>query len=348
MAKRILQALRRETVDRPPYWLMRQAGRYLPEYRKVRATTNNFLEFCYTPEKAVEATLQPLRRYNTDAAILFSDILVIPDALGQKVRFEKGKGPVLEALIDDSGIDNLSIDHVEKTLEPVFETVKQISTHLNSETSLIGFAGSPWTVALYMIEGRSGTEGTLIRTWSARQPGRLQRLINLLVEATILYLDKQVQAGAEVLQLFDSWAGLLDEQGFRTWIIEPNKWIIRELKTRYPHIPIIGFPRNAGIMTKEFVIETGVDGVSIDHTIPTRWAADNLQPLCAVQGNLDNHLLLAGGFAMEKAALNILENLGQGPFIFNLGHGVLPSTPPENVAQLCEIICSWRNRSAKL
>lgn len=341
MTKRILDALTGNTVDRPPFWFMRQAGRYLPEYREIRSTAENFLEFCYTPEKALEVTMQPLRRYHMDAAILFSDILVLPDALGQSVAFRQGEGPVLEPIRDEAGLEQLSMENFDNVLDPVIEAVGRISAALDDETALIGFAGAPWTVALYMVEGRGGTEGTNIRTWAATRPEGFQRLIDVLCEATIRYLNRQVSAGAEVLQLFDSWAGLLSEDQFQRWIIEPNRRIVEGVKTAHPDVPIIGFPRNAGPMFVDFVEQTGVDGVSIDHSIPVDWAARHVQPLCAVQGNLDNHLLLAGGQVMEDSVKKILETLGKGPFIFNLGHGVLPPTPPEHVGRVAELVSQW-------
>ena len=208
MTKRILQALKRKSVDRPPFWFMRQAGRYLPEYREVRSHAENFLEFCYTPEKALQVTLQPLQRYHMDAAILFSDILVLPDALGQSVAFRQGEGPVLEAIVNDEDMEKLSLDALDDVLAPVYESVRLISAALDEDTALIGFAGAPWTVALYMIEGHGGTEGTKIRSWAATRPDSFQRLMDLLCEATIRYLNRQVSEGAEILQLFDSWAGL--------------------------------------------------------------------------------------------------------------------------------------------
>ena len=344
MAKRMLQALRKEAVDRPPFWFMRQAGRYLPEYRDVRASAENFLDFCYTPEKALEVTLQPLRRYRMDAAILFSDILVIPHALGQGVRFVQGEGPVLDAITDGAGIDGLSNERMDEVLAPVFDVVGQIRAALDDDTALIGFAGAPWTVALYMVEGRSGTDGASVRTWAARDADGFQRLIDLLIATTVRYLDRQVQAGAEVLQLFDSWAGLLDEDGFRRWVIEPNRLIVDAIKRLHPDVPIIGFPRNAGVLYEAFARDTGVDALSIDHTVPAAWAAEHLQPHVTVQGNLDNHLLLAGGAAMEHAVTRILDTLGHGPFVFNLGHGIVPATPPENVGRVADMVRAWRAR----
>ncbi len=341
MTKRILQALKREPVDRPPFWLMRQAGRYLPEYREIRAKAENFLDFCYTPEKALEVTLQPLRRYQMDAAILFSDILVIPDALGQSVEFRQGEGPVLEAITDDAGLEQLSLETFETALEPVFEAIRRISGALDDETALIGFAGAPWTVALYMIEGRGGTEGSNIRTWAASRPESFQRLMDILVDATTRYLVRQVSEGAEVLQLFDSWAGLLPEDQFQQWIVEPNRRIVEGVKAVHPDVPLIGFPRNAGVMYKAFAKQTGVDGIGIDHTVPVSWAAEELQPICTVQGNLDNHMLLAGGETMERAVQKILETLSGGPFIFNLGHGVLPPTSTDHVGRVAEMVRNW-------
>jgi uroporphyrinogen decarboxylase len=341
MTKRILQALKRKSVDRPPFWFMRQAGRYLPEYREVRSHAENFLDFCYTPEKALQVTLQPLQRYHMDAAILFSDILVLPDALGQSVAFRQGEGPVLEAITEDKDLDKLSLDSLDQVLAPVFESVRRISAALDDDTALIGFAGAPWTVALYMIEGRGGTEGTKIRSWAATRPDSFQRLMDILCDATIQYLNQQVSEGAEILQLFDSWAGLLTEDQFARWIIAPNRRIVEGVKAVHPDIPIIGFPRSAGVMYLDFVEQTGVDGVSIDHTVPVSWAAENLQPICTVQGNLDNHLLLVGGEAMETEVNKILKMLSDGPFIFNLGHGVLPPTPPEHVERVSDLIRNW-------
>jgi len=337
MAKRILETLHRQPVDRPPFWFMRQAGRYLPEYREIRATAPNFLEFCYSPEKALEVTLQPLRRYHMDAAILFSDILVIPDALGQDLQFRQGEGPVLEPIRDAAGLEALDPNRVDGALEPVLDAVGRIAAALDDETALIGFAGAPWTVALYMVEGRGGTEGTEVRTWAARDPDGFQKLIDILCEATIRYLNRQIAAGAELVQLFDSWAGLLGEDQFMRWVVEPNRRIVEGIRAEHPDVPIIGFPRNAGVMYEIFARETKVNGVSLDHTVPLPWAADVLQPICAVQGNLDNHLLLVGGEAMDAAVRHILDVLGKGPFVFNLGHGVLPPTPPEHVGRVAAL-----------
>ena len=336
--KPFLRALRGETITPPPCWFMRQAGRYLPEYREIRSTTDNFLDFCFSPELAVEATRQPLRRYRFDAAILFSDILVIPHGLGQHVTFKKGEGPVLDELKTAQDIAKLEVSMVMGRLSPVMEIIRKISFGLNEQTALIGFAGAPFTVAFYMIEGRSGTDGTKTCRWAAERPDEFTALIDILCAATSAYLIEQVNHGAEVLQLFDSWAGLLPESQFRKWVIEPNQHIVEAVRRIHPDVPIIGFPRNAGVLYRDFVQETGVQGISIDATVPLNWAATELLPLCTVQGNLDNHLLLGGGVAMENEVRKILSILGNGPFIFNLGHGILPSTPPEHVGRAVDII----------
>ncbi len=336
--KSLIRVLNGETITPPPCWLMRQAGRYLPEYREIRSTTENFLDFCFTPELAVEATRQPLRRFDFDAAIMFSDILVIPHGLGQKVTFKQGEGPILDALETSQDIAKLDLSLVRIRLAPVMQTVREIVAGLDNSTTLIGFAGSPFTVALYMIEGRGGTEGTKTRHWAAERPDEFMALMNVLCMATSTYLIEQVNCGAEVLQLFDSWAGLLPESQFRKWIIEPNRRIVESVHAVHPNVPIIGFPRNAGVLYRDFVEGTGVQGISIDSTVPLRWAAKELQPLCTVQGNLDNHLLCSGGITMEEEVRAILTVLGSGPFIFNLGHGVLPLTPVENIARVIEIV----------
>lgn len=341
MSKLFLDALKGKTTSRPPFWLMRQAGRYLAEYRKIRAGAENFLNFCYTPDLAVEVTLQPLRRYGMDAAILFSDILVIPDALGQDVAFKQGEGPVLDPIRDVDGLSILNVDGVLDNLAPVFETVSRLSKEIPESTALIGFAGAPWTVAIYMVEGRGGTECGMARTWAYRDPDGFAKLIDMLIDATSRYLIEQVNSGAEAVQLFDSWAGVLSESQFRRWVIEPNKEIVKRVKAVHPDVPVIGFPRGAGVLYPEFVRETGVDGVSLDTTVPASWAAEVLQPLCTVQGNLDNQVLVAGGAAMEAEVTHILKTLGSGPFVFNLGHGILPHTPPEHVARVAEMIKNW-------
>lgn len=336
--KSFLRVFDGEAVSPPPIWMMRQAGRYLPEYRAIRANIPSFLEFCYSPDAASEVTLQPLRRYNFDAAIVFADILVVPDALGQQVDFKEGEGPVLEPIRTLEEMSILDVDLVEEALAPVYETLKILSREIPSTTSLIGFAGAPWTVALYMVEGRGKTEGERARDWSYRAPHEFQKLIDILVEATSRYLIQQVKAGAEVLQLFDSWAGALSVEQFRELVIEPNRRIVEKVRAAVPGTPIIGFPRNGGVLIPEFVEKTGVDGVSLDHSVPLDWAVDNIPDNCVLQGNLDNRLLVVGGDAMNRGIDTILEQTQSRPFVFNLGHGIVPQTPPEHVGQAMDRI----------
>lgn len=315
---------------------MRQAGRYLPEYQQLRRQQPDFLRFCYTPELALEATLQPLRRFQPDAAILFSDILVVADALGRNVRFVESHGPVLDPLNCEDDLRALSAERIEEHLAPVYATVGNIAAALPATTGLIGFAGAPWTMALYMVEGRGGTDGAKARTWAYADPGSFGRLIEVLVEATVRHLSAQIACGAEAVQLFDSWAGLLAADGFRRWVIAPTAGIVRRLRQQHPRVPVIGFPRGAGLLYAEYAAATGVDAVGLDAAVPVEWAASSLQPHCAVQGNLDNYLLKVGGAALDRATERLVTVLGKGPFIFNLGHGVLPETPCEHVMQVVE------------
>ncbi len=339
--KPFLRVFQGESVSPPPIWMMRQAGRYLPEYREVRAKTKSFLDFCYTPDVAVEVTLQPLRRYAYDAAILFADILVIPDALGQKVEFKEGIGPVLEPIRDADGLSILNADGVVDYLAPVLETVRRLSTEIPETTSLIGFAGAPWTVAIYMVEGKGGTECERARDWAYRDPDGFQRLMDILVEATSAYLIAQAKAGAEALQIFDSWAGVLSPRQFRDVVIDPTVRIVNNIRAAVPGVPIIGFPRNAGPMIPEYVRETGVDGVSLDHSVPLPWALAEIPADCVIQGNLDNRLLVVGGAAMEQGIDEIMQATQGRRFVFNLGHGIVPQTPPENVGHAVDYIRSW-------
>jgi uroporphyrinogen decarboxylase len=343
--KPFLRVFTGDAAEPPPFWLMRQAGRYLPEYRAVRARSGNFLEFCYTPELAVEVTLQPLKRYAMDAAIMFCDILVVPDALGQKVEFREGQGPVLEPIRAASDVEKLSRQRFDEHLQPVYETIRELRRQIPENTALIGFAGAPWTVATYMVEGKGGTDFSRVRRWGLEEPETFSRIIDLLVEATSAYLVEQVRNGVEALQIFDSWAGVLDESEFRRWVIEPTATIVRSVREVFPDTPIIGFPKGAGARYVEYGSGTGVDGLSLDSGIPVDWAARELQGNHVVQGNLDNLVLLKGGEVLEREAKRILEALGRGPFVFNLGHGILPETPPENVARLAEVIRNWRNPS---
>lgn len=340
--KTLLRVLHGETLQSPPLWLMRQAGRYLPEYREMRASVSGFLELCYTPEKAVEVTLQPIRRFGFDAAILFADILLLPQALGQPLDFMEGEGPKLEPIRDADGIARLGLDRIEKHLSPVYETVKGLREQLPDETTLIGFAGSPWTVATYMVEGGSSRDFVNAKGWAFSNPGEFSSLMDLLVAGTVQYLTGQINAGAEVIQLFDTWAGVLPEEEFKRFVIAPTKRIVDGVKAVAPDVPVIGFPRGAGVLAESYVRETGVDAVGLDSSVSLTWAAERLQPICAVQGNLDPVLLLSGGKPMQEAAHRILNAFADGPFIFNLGHGILPTTPPENVADLVNCVRGWR------
>ncbi|WP_051013690.1 uroporphyrinogen decarboxylase [Pararhodospirillum photometricum] len=336
--KAFLRVLAGETLSPPPVWLMRQAGRYLPEYRETREKAGGFLDLCYTPDLAVEVTLQPLRRYNFDAAILFSDILVLPHALGRSVSFKVGEGPVLDPIKSEADIAGLDPEGIATRLKPVLETVSGLARAIPETTALIGFAGAPWTVATYMLEGGSSKDFAEAKAMMFGQPALFARLMETLVEATSRYLIAQIDAGAEAVQLFDTWAGVLPETYFRQWVIGPIGEITRRIHTERPGVPVIGFPKGAGLLAEEFVKETGVDGIGLDATVPVRWAAKTLQPHCAVQGNLDPLLLVTGGSAMETAVREIREALEHGPFIFNLGHGIVPPTPPENVAHLMDLL----------
>ena len=333
--KLLLQALKGQRPKRAPFWLMRQAGRHLPEYRELRAREPDFLKFCYSPALAVEAALQPLRRYACDGAILFSDILVVPDALGRKVTFEEKIGPVLEPIRTAVQVPGYDRGKMLKYLSPVFETLSRLSEAVTDDVAVIGFAGAPWTVAVYMVEGRGGTDHSAIKSWALDLPLGFDPLIKLLIDATADYLIEQVKHGAEVLQLFDTWAGVLTDEQYRRWVIAPTAEIVGRIKTVHPAIPIIGFPRGSvGDHFKLYAEGSGVDAVGIDPAVSLHWAKTVLQPLVAVQGNLDNKLLVTGGKAMEQATEEILQVLGGGRFVFNLGHGILPETPPENVAVL--------------
>lgn len=338
MPKPFLRALKGESLSPPPIWLMRQAGRYLAEYRAVRERAGGFLDLCFTPELAAEVTLQPIRRFGLDAAILFSDILVVPHALGQRVEFLEGEGPRLEAITETGALGRLDIDGLHSRLAPVYETVERLAGGLPAKTALIGFAGAPWTVATYMVEGGSSRDFATVRGWGFKDPAGFSKLIDLVTEATVAYLCRQADAGAEALQLFDSWAGVLSEDEFHRWVIAPTARIVTMLRQRHPGVPLIGFPRGAGVMYEEYVRQTGVDVVSIDSTLPLKWAAEHLQPLAPVQGNLDPLALLTGGETLEWAAKAVLGGLAGGPFVFNLGHGIVKETPPDHVARLVEII----------
>ena len=333
-SKLFLRALAGEKLATSPIWLMRQAGRYLPEYRETRKKAGGFLDLCYSPELAVEVTLQHIQRYGFDAAIMFSDILVIPHALGQNVWFEEGVGPRLDPISDREALKALDRSKVLDHLAPVFETLKGLKVELPSETALIGFAGAPWTVASYMVGGKGSPDQGAAKAWAYRDPEGFQVLIDLLVEVTGDYLEAQVKAGAEVLQIFDTWAGSLPAVQFRRFCLEPLKSLRARLKKSCPEIPIIAFPRGAGAAYESYFREAGVSAVSIDTSVDPVWAAQTLQKIGAVQGNLDPLLLVAGGDEMDRAIDHLLEVMANGPFIFNLGHGIVPQTPPEHVERL--------------
>lgn len=336
--KPFLAALQGETHNHPPIWLMRQAGRYLEEYRAIRSKVSGFLELCYTPELAIEVTMQPLRRFGFDAAILFSDILVLPDALGQEVTFVQGEGPKLEPVRSLADIQKLSTNWIYQRLEPVYETVAGLSQTLPKNTALIGFAGAPWTVATYMVEGGSSKDFATVKGFAFEKPEEFQVLIDLIVEGTAEYLSSQIENGAEAIQIFDSWAGVLPEDAFDRWVIAPTKRLIALVREKHPDTPIIGFPKGAGLRYPDYVRETGVTAVGLDTTMPTKWAADNLQTKLPVQGNLDPQVLLAGGQILDDSVNRILENLSNGPFVFNLGHGIIKETPVEHVERLMDLV----------
>lgn len=335
---RMQAAFTAPNLGRPPIWLMRQAGRYLPEYKATRAEAGSFLDLCYNPRLAVEVALQPLRRFDLDAAILFSDILVIPDGLGQPVRFDEGVGPVLLRLEDTQDFAALSIERMSRHLAPVYETVDRLRAALPSETALIGFSGAPWTLATYMLEGRGSREFHLGKYWAYARPDDFALLIDILVEAVVEHLSAQVRAGADVLQIFDSWAGVLDDWGFRQWVEGPVKRIIGQLEARHPEVPVLLFARGAGARYAGLAARVGADGIALDCTVPLAWARDEVQAETVVQGNLDPAILRIGGDAMARATRAILEAWSGGRFIFNLGHGILPDTPPQHVAALVRMI----------
>lgn len=337
-AKPLLRALAGEPLARPPWWLMRQAGRYLPEYHDIRAKAHDFVELCLSPALAAELTLQPVRRYHMDGAIVFSDILLLPHALGQELIFRKGEGPVLERIESHADIAQLNLGRILQHLEPVFEAVRQVASVLDHQTTLIGFAGAPWTVATYMVEGGASKDFRRVKSWAYRDIEGFRALIDLLVEGTIDVLGAQIAAGAEVVQLFDSWAGVLPEPAFERWVIEPTRRIVTALKRRFPDHPVIGFPRGAGLLYERYIVETGIDGIGLDTMVPSGYAQERLQQLATVQGNLDPVLLITGGAALETAVQQLRRTLGGGPFVFNLGHGVLPETPPENVETMARLL----------
>ena len=333
--KPLLHVLHGGQTSVPPIWLMRQAGRYLPEYRALRAEAGSFLDLCFTPDFATEVTLQPIRRFGLDGAILFSDILVIPYALGQDLWFETGVGPRLTPLETPSDVTTrLDPTRLHDVLAPVYETLRRVKPQLPAHTTLLGFAGAPWTVASYMIEGGSSRDFAAAKRWLHGDPEGFGRLVALLVDVTADYLNAQIDAGAEAVQIFDSWAGSLSAEAQRTWSLAPIREIVSRVKARHPHTPVIVFPRGVGPMYAEFAAQVGADALSLDTGLPPDWARDNLQPKVAVQGNLDPIQLVLGGRTQRESVAAIRHALDGGRFIFNLGHGVVPQTPPDHVAEL--------------
>lgn len=337
--KAILAALRGQVQAVPPAWMMRQAGRYLPEYRATRAQAGDFLSLCYAPELAAEVTLQPIRRFGFDAAILFADILLIPQALGQKLWFAEGEGPRLMPLAEMGGLAALRpAGDVHETLAPVYETVRILSRELPAPVTLIGFAGAPWTVATYMVAGRGTPDQGPAHAAAAADRAGFAALLDRIGDATIEYLSAQVEAGAEVLKLFDSWAGSLQGQDFDDFAIQPVRRIVAALKERHPDVPIIGFPRGAGPRYEGYAHATGVDAVALDQGVDARWAVTHVQRDGCVQGNLDPALLVSGGSHLADEVRRIRDTFAGGPFIFNLGHGITPDADPDNVGRMLEVL----------
>lgn len=333
-----LRALSGETLPKPPLWLMRQAGRYLPEYRELRARAGSFLDLCYNPALAAEVTLQPIRRFGFDAAILFSDILVVPHALGQTLWFAQGEGPRLEPVADETRLGEIREEIDQDVLAPVYETVRRVKAALPAGTALIGFCGAPWTVATYMVAGRGTPDQGPAKDLFHRDPALFARLIDRLVVNSAAYLNAQIDAGVDAVQIFDSWAGSLEAEDFRRWCIEPTRRIVELVRARHPRAKIIGFPRGAGTGIPDYVRGTGVDAVGLETEIDRDFVREAIQPLVPVQGHLDPQLLRAGGAEMEREIAAIRAAFGAGPFVFNLGHGILPDTPIAHVERLVELV----------
>ncbi len=335
--QRMLRVLDGERVDPPPVWIMRQAGRYLPEYRQLRTKAKDFMAFCYSPDLATEAVLQPLRRFDLDAAILFSDILVVPDALGHKVWFVEGEGPRLEPLLDQATWTFGDAERVVERLAPVYETVERLRGALPDETTLIGFAGGPWTVATYMIQGEGGDKDRC-RLAAYRRPADVDALLGVLVEATARHLAAQVAAGADCLQIFESWSEGLPERLFERMIIRPTQALVRRLRALGVTVPVIGFPRGAGALIGRYAHETGVTALGVDTQTPAAFARAEAPTGMPLQGNLDPQLLICGGEALRVGAREVVEAFRGSPHIFNLGHGITPQTPPENLTALVQML----------
>lgn len=336
----LLDTLRGSNGDQRPIWLMRQAGRYLPEYRALRAEKGGFLALVYDSAAAAEITVQPLRRFGFDGAILFSDILIVPYAMGQDLQFLVGEGPHLSPRLVDHALKSLVA--VPERLAPIYETVRQVVAQIGPQTTMLGFAGSPWTIATYMVNGEGSRDQHETRAYAYRDPAAFQAIIDGIVDVTVEYLDGQIKAGAEAIQLFDSWAGSLAPREFEKWVIAPNAAIVRAVKALHPNVPIIGFPKGSGEKLAAYARETGVDAVGVDETVDPIWAARELPANMPVQGNLDPLLLLAGGQELEDRAIGVLEAFADRPHVFNLGHGIGQTTPIAHVEQLLSVVRSWK------
>jgi len=334
--KPLLAVLRGERRNPVPMWLMRQAGRYLPEYRALRATKGGFLELAYDPEAAAEITLQPLRRFPFDAAILFSDILIVPHAIGQELSFVAGEGPRLAPPLADAQLDDLQ--PVLERLKPIWATVDRVKGQLSPQTTFLGFAGSPWTVATYMVAGQGSRDQFEARQLAYADPGKFEAIIGRIEAVTLDYLTGQVEAGVDAIQLFDSWAGSLAPAEFERWVIAPTARIVSAFRARHPETPIIGFPKGAGGKLRAYAGETGVDAIGLDETVDAIWAAKELPPGIPVQGNLDPLALIAGGEVLRNATTSILDAFADRPHIFNLGHGIQQTTPIEHVEELVALV----------
>jgi uroporphyrinogen decarboxylase len=337
MAPKMIRVLRGERLDPPPVWIMRQAGRYLPEFRELRRRTGEFMTACYTPDVAVELVLQPLRRFDLDAAILFSDILVVPDALGRKVWFVGGEGPRLEPLATEAKWDFGDVDRVTPFLAPVYETVRRLRAEVPADKALFGFAGAPWTVATYMIQGKGGDKD-VARRIAYERPADVDALLATLVEATARHLHAQVQAGADCLQVFESWAEGLPEPLFERLILKPTTALLRRLRELGVEVPVIGFPRGAGALIGRYARETGVDALGVDTMTPAAFAREQAPPGMPLQGNLDPMLLVAGGEPLARGVREVVEAFQGSPHVFNLGHGITPDATPEHLAALLDAL----------
>lgn len=334
--RRLIRVLKGESLNPPPLWMMRQAGRYLPEYRQVRKKAGSFLDLCYDPDLAVEVTMQPIRRFGFDASILFSDILVVPHALGRDLRFEEGKGPLMTPIRAEE-IAELDYSEFHQRLAPVYETVSRLRRTLPSETALIGFCGAPWTVATYMIAGHGTPDQAPARLFAYKEPEAMDRLIGLLADISADYLSRQIEAGADTVQIFDSWAGVLGEEEFERFCVKPVARMVATIRERHPDIAVIGFPKGAGSRFDGYRAATGVDGLGLDWTVPLSQAR-RLQGDGAVQGNLDPLRLVAGGESLRTGVDRILGELSEGPLIFNLGHGITPQTPIAHVEEMVALV----------